>query len=252
MTMPKIYTAPEQSKEARELIADLGILEEKLGAVPDEVTTEKEAEIVSEYRAQFNKRKKELDAQRLAMTAGARETITMVNNAFRTIMERAERAIHLCDNMLRPYLEEQRRTREEAERAERERKAEEQRRQEELQRQADEAKRIAAESTDKAALTEAEKKVADARSSVDEIRRTPAKAAPKKSVTGSLGSKTGLQRVWKWRVVDIDKVPEKYLVDPEDRVKRGELTKLAKKEQDTAFVPGIEFYYEDSVRSAAR
>ncbi len=252
MTMPKIYTAPEQSKEARELIADLGVLEEKLGAVPDKVETEKDAEIVSEYRAQFNKRKKDLDEQRLEMTSGARETITMVNSAFKLIIERAERAVQLCDNMLKPYLAEQRRIREEAEREERERKEEERRRQEQLEREAEEAKRIAQESTDKAALTEAEKKVADARSDVDEIRRTPAKPKPKKSVTGSLGSKTGLRKIWKYRVVDIDKVPEEYLLPPEDRVKKGELNKIAKKDQETAFVPGIEFYYEDSISSAAR
>lgn len=252
MSMPKIYTAPEQSKEARELIADLGVLEEKLGAVPDTVESEKDAEIVSEYRAQFNKRKKELDKQRLEMTAGARQTITMVNDQFRLIIERADRAIQLCDNLLTPYLAEQRRIREEAERAERERKAEEERARQEAARAIEQAQRIAEESTDKAALVEAEKDVAEARAELDEISRQPAKKKVAKSVTGSLGSKTGLRKIWKYRVVDIDKVPEEYLLPPEDRVKKGELNKIAKKDQETAYVPGIEFYYEDSISSAAK
>lgn len=252
MTMPKIYTDPSQRKETKAIIADLDVLEEKLGAIPDEVTTEKDAEIVSEYRAQFNKRVKELETERKEITGPLLEIKRQLDGKYNAIKERAQRAIQLCDNMLRPYLAEQRRLREEAEAAERKRKEEEEKAKAEAEEKLREAQRIAKESTDKAKLAEQEAEVAKARAAVDEIRRTPAKPMPAKSVTGSLGSKTGLTRVWKWRVVDIDKVPEEYLLPPEERIQKGMVTKIAKSQQETAFIPGIEFYCEDSIRSAAR
>ena len=46
--MPTIYTRADQSKEARQIIKDLDVLEEKIGNIPDEVKTEKDAEIIQE------------------------------------------------------------------------------------------------------------------------------------------------------------------------------------------------------------
>ena len=50
---------------------------------------------------------------------------------------------------------------------------------------------------------------------------------------------------------DISKVPEQYLLPPEERIQKGPLNLIAKRDQETAHVPGIEFYYEDSLSSTA-
>lgn len=251
-TMPRIYTDPSQSEETRAIVADLDVLDTKLEAIPDEIETEKDAEIVGEYRAQFNKRVKDLEKERKEMTAPLLEVKRSLDGKYNAIKERCQRAIQLCDNMLRPYLAEQRRIREEAEVEERRRKEAEAQADREAEEALKEAQRIAEESTEKAELKDAESKVAEARTAVNEVRSRPAKPKPAKSVTGSFGSKVGISKVWKWRIVDISKVPEEFMLPPEECVKRGELTKIAKKDQDRAFVPGVEFYFEDSIRSATR
>jgi hypothetical protein len=75
-------------------------------------------------------------------------------------------------------------------------------------------------------------------------------AAPAKTLATSHGSKVQLRRDWKYRVVDITKVPEEYLVPADERVQKGKLNAMAKKDKELAFVPGIEFYSEDGISSS--
>ena len=247
---PVIYTDPSQSEATVVIIDNMQALEVALDNMP-EVKTADQAEVVSEYRAQSKKQAKSLNDERLKMTAPLREVTTNLNQKYNVHIERAERAAKLCDNLLMPYMQEQRRIREEAERKERERQEQERAAKQAEEDALREAQRIAAETKDTAALTQAEESVNQARAKLNQLKTRPVAATPAKSIEGALGSKTGIRKIWKYRVADISLVPEQYLVDPEDRIRKAELNAIAKKDQDNAFVPGIEFYYEDSLSSVA-
>lgn len=249
--MPTIYTDPTQSQATVKLLTDIDELEEALDNM-NVVETEEQAGFVSEYRTQLRTKLRELDTERKEMTAPLRQLQAKLNDKYRVHIERAERIVQLCDNMLKPYLEERRRQREAEERAERERREAEKRARAEAEAAEREAARIAQETTDKAALKEAERRVEESRAAADELRRTPTRKPTPKGVTGTLGSQTGLRDNWKWRVVDIDKVPEEFLVPPEERVQRGKLTNIARSQKGEAYVPGIEFYADSILSSRTR
>ncbi len=250
-TMPRIFTDPSQSELTVRIISDMDMLESKLENMPD-VETEDQAELVSEYRAQFRAKHRQLDAERKLMTAGARQTVQMLNDKYNRILERVERCTQLADNKLMPYMQERERIRREEE----QKRIDAQKAEDEAKRKADEAEReadrIANETQDAAALTEANKKVEDARAGLDELKRTPlARPSVAKSVTGKLGSSTGLRKVWKYRIEDFSKIPDDYLIPEADRLASGVLNKIAKADQENAFVPGIDFYYEEVLSSRA-
>ena len=230
-TLPRIYTSPLQSPETVEIIADMDMLESKLENMPN-VETEEQAEVVSEYRAQFRSKAKMLDKNRLEMTAGARQTVSMLNDAFKPIIERTERCVQLADNKLLPYMQERERIRREEERKAAELKAEEDRKARVLKEKQEEADLIAANTKDAAALTKANKSVEEARSGLDALHRTPVTAPVKKSVTGMLGSGTALRQNWKYRISDFSKIPDEYLVPEVERLNKGVLNKMAKSDQE--------------------
>ena len=229
MNAPTIYTDPSQSPETVVILTKMQELEKHLENMPD-VTNEQAASLVSEYRTQLRKQAKELDTERLEMTKPIRDLTTTLNQKYNVHIERAERAAKLCDSLLMPWMKEQKRLRDEAE-AKARQEAEEVAR---LKKAEDDALRkaqqIATETADAEGLKEAELDVNEARAALNELgTRTglkPNAPPPAKSVTGALGSTTGLREVWKYRVVDISKVPEEYLVDPEDRIKKRELNKI--------------------------
>ena len=248
---PTIYTDPSQSEGVTVILTNMQELEKHLENMP-EVASEEDAALVSEYRTQLRKQAKDLNDERLEMTKPIRDHVTMLNQKFNVHIERAERAAKLADNLLMPWMKEQKRKREEAEAAEAERKREEA----EARRKEDdalkEAQRIATETADAEALREAEDNVSDARDALNKLgTRTSQQVVPPKSVDGALGSKTHITEVWKYRVVDIDKVPEEYLVPPEERIRKKELNRLAKSQKGMASVAGIEFYSEDALSSSA-
>ena len=246
--MPVIYTDPSQSEATVVILENMKALEDALDNMPP-VKTAEDAELVSEYRAQSKKQAKGLNDERLSMTAPLREVTTRLNQKYNVHIEQAERAAKLCDNLLLPYMQEQRQIREAAEQEERERKAAADKARREEEAAIAEAQRIASETQDTAALARAEEQVNKSRAALNQLRTRPLAPTPAKSITGALGSKTGLRKVWKYKVVDITKVPEQYLVDPEDRIRKVELKAIAQKDQDNAFVPGIEFYYKDTLSS---
>lgn len=248
--MPRIFTDPKQSKLTVEIVADMDTLEDKLTNMPD-VKTEEEAEVVSEYRAQFKAKARDLDKERKEMTAGARATVAMLNDKYRVIIERADRCTQLADNKLLPYMQEQERIRLEEERKAREAEAARKKAEADAAAAKAEAERIAKETKDAEALKEAEAEVTKARETLDEISKTPAVKARGKSTTGVLGSQTGLRKVWKYEIEDFSKVPEEWLIPPEERLDKGKLNTVAKRDQENAYVPGIRFYCEDTLASRA-
>ncbi len=249
--MPRIYTAPSQSAVTVNLLSDMDVLESKLENMPD-VEDEAQAELVSEYRAQFRAKHIALNKERLKMTEGSRATTAMVNDKYNAILDRMDRCTQLADNKLLPYMQERERIRREEEDKRRRKEAEEAEAKRILEAEEIEANRIASETQDAEALTEANAKVEDARDGLNELLRTPHAPAPSaKSVTGVLGSSTGMRKVWKYKIVDFSKVPDEYLIPEEERLNKGALNKMAKGQQGDAFVPGIEFYSEDALTSRA-
>lgn len=247
--MPRIYTDPSQSEVTVNLLSDMDMLESKLENMPN-VEDEQQAELVSEYRAQFRAKHIALDKERLKMTEGSRATTKMVNDKYNAILDRMNRCTQLADNKLLPYMQERERLRREAEQKRIDQEREEAAAEEARKAAEDEANRIAAESQNAEELHEAEAKVDEARDGLDALRRTPMPApAPKKSVTGVLGSSTGMRQNWKYKISDFSKIPDEYLIPEEERLNKGVLSKMARSQQENAFVPGITFYSEDALTS---
>lgn len=74
-----------------------------------------------------------------------------------------------------------------------------------------------------------------------EVTPVPVPFAPKLTKTDQ--GTSGLIDVWKYRIVDIDKLPREYMV-PDDAM----LTSIAKKQHDKKQVAGVEFFNEPSLR----
>lgn len=251
---PVIRTDPTQDPAVVESLEKMEVLERAMDNMPA-VDNEEDAALVAEYRTRLRLQAKELDQFRLAMTAPLRNLTTDLNKKFHVYVERAERAAKICDNLLMPWMREQKRLRDEAEAKAAAERAEEERLRREEEEAIAEAQRIAEETADTDALKKAEANVTEARAALNQLgtrsSRLPIPPMPAKSVKGVLGSTTGLRENWKYKVVDISKVPEEYLVDPEDRVRRGMLNNIAKSQKGDASVPGIEFYCEDALSSTA-
>lgn len=206
--------------EVAEVLADKA---QKYTVVRDEA----DAALVGEFRARLNAHIKALDKERLEMGEGARQTLARINAKYNDKINELKGYLKQVDTGLRDYLTEQRRKAEEAERA---------------RRAAEEEARRARE----AELAEAEKLGIEA---PPEPEPEPPPPAVTTNITGSAGSKVSTREVWKYRIVDIKKVPEAYLVPPEDRVNKSVLNALAKSQKDQAKVKGIEFYCEDTIQS---
>lgn len=247
-TMPRIYTDPSQSALTMEIISRMDLLEEKLINMPN-VENNDQAEIVSEYRAQFRKQARDLDTERKEMTAGARDTVSRMNDKYNAIIDRAKRCTQLADNKLLPWMQKRERIRL---REEKKRKDAEEEQRQALQKEQEaivEADRVAAESQSAEVLAQAEVKVTEAREGLDSLRRTPVAKPEAKSIIGKLGSPTGIRKVWHYRIANFSQIPDEWLISEDERLDKGKLNTVAKRDQDTAFVPGIEFYSEDVLAS---
>ena len=246
--MPRIYTDPSQSQATVAIISDMDMLEEKLINMPN-VSTDEECELVSEYRAQFRAKARDLDKERKEMTSGARATVSMLNDKYNAIIGRAERCTQLADNKLLPFMQERERIRQQEEKERREAIEAQELAQKKERDALDEANRVAAESQSAEVLAEAETKVTEAREGLDSLRRTPVAKPISKSVEGTLGSSTGLRKVWHYRISNFSQIPDEWLIPEDERLDKGKLNKIAKSDQENAFVAGIEFYSEDVLAS---
>jgi hypothetical protein len=241
LTKPKtIYTRLDQREQAVALLAaavELAASGGTLVTIDDEET----ARVAGEYRAQAQKLIKDLDAERLEMTAGARATVEAINGKFNEQIDALKAKERAISKAISNYMDrrdaEQRRQREEAARAARE---------EQQQREA-----IAAERGEEAPPPPPPKPV---------VQTDPFK------LHGSHGSTTSQRDNWKYRLVDITKVPEHLLVLPEDRIAKAianaavkqaikarlsQATDLpaASRQTYTDVIPGLEIYNEPHLAS---
>lgn len=190
------------------------------------VADDAQASLVGEFRAQLNAKIKDLDAERLDMGSGLRASLEKINAKYNGKITELKSILSRVDAGLRTYLVEQRRRAEEAE------------------RERVEAERRAREDQ---AAAEAQAAEAGVEPPPPVVFEAPPPVETK--ITGTMGSRVSTRDVWKWRITDIKKVPEQYLVAPEDRVQKSVLNALAKSQKENARVKGIEFYCEDTITS---
>ncbi len=270
-----LYTKVADREAAIALVEAATVLIER-GQTYNTIESDEDAKLLGEFRARVNKHVADLEVERLEMTKPLREAQASLNAEFAQAADPLKALRDRADTMLRQYLarmeaERQARIRaaEEAQR-EAERKAREE--QERLQREADDRRRqeqarldaIAEEANRKAAEEAAAKGQEAPPPVVAEVAPEPIVAevmpaivsAPidtgRTHITGTFGSRIGTAEKWTWRITDIKKVPERYLVEPEKRVNRAVLTAEAKSKKGGAKVPGIEFFDEGRINSTVR
>ncbi len=231
--LPVIYAEPRPT--ALQLFESADVLEAaggQLATIADDVQAAKAAE----YRAQANQLIKDLDAERLETTEGARKTIERINAKFNGPIDKLRGFVRAIDKALQAYMAEkarkQREEREALERAQRE---------EQARREAEAAELGVEPPPPPPPIV------------------VPPSQAPHK-ILGSHGASLAMRDNWKWRVTNIKKVPENLLVAPEERIQKQVMNSLAKAkakeflaklppdaEKPTVIkdaVPGIELYNE--------
>jgi hypothetical protein len=240
--LPIIFTKVEQRPSAMELL-DAAVQLATHGGTLLTITSDDQARVAGQYHAEVQSLIRSLDEERLETTRGARETIERINARFNErINELRARAKAVAAAILtfgRAKEEAARREREEAERAQREKQ---------LELEA-EAKRLGLESPP----------------APPPIVVPPAEDPFR--IVGSHGAVVGARDNWKWRVTDISKVPEAYLVPPEERVQRTVMNAAAKTAAKAAIaklklgpadkvpdviddaIPGIQLYNEPHLTS---
>lgn len=228
----KLYTRIEDREQAVALIEAAEVLIAKAEKY-EKIETDADAELVGEYRARVNQHMKDLEKERLEMGSGLRDTLDRINAKFNGHIATLKEKLARTDFVLRKYLTDKR-ERDEAERREAERKV-----REEQERR------------------DAEQRAVEAEAAQLGIEPPPPLPAPiveapppvSSGLTGRYGSKVATRDNWKYRVVNIKKVPDQYLLPPEERVNKSVLNALARSQKDKASVPGIEFYSEESIAS---
>lgn len=217
-----------ESVRSRELIEAAEVLLDRAGRF-NVIQSDADAGLAAEYRARVHQQIKDLDAERLDMGEGLRQTLEKINGKFRGPIEALKSKLKLVDEALKAYLEQKRQLALAAERAARE--------QEEARQREIAAARAAAAAANLPPPPE------------PEPLPVVAPIEKPKGIAGSYGSKVGTRDNWKYRIVDIKKVPEAFLVPVEERVNKAALNAMARSMKGEAKVKGIEFYCEESLTS---
>lgn len=76
---------------------------------------------------------------------------------------------------------------------------------------------------------------------------TPVDIPPAPKLTRSALGTSGLVANWKYRVIDLEKLPREYMI-PDDAM----LKSIAKQHHDQKLVPGVEFYNDPHIASRAK
>ena len=217
MTVPsKVFTSYLQAPDAIEQMELAKALIESASVVVT-ITNEEEAAKVSEYRHQCNQAAGKLDTMRLIVTTGARQVVQAINDEFNPQIEALKSESNKAGIKVSDYL---------------------------MEKQA----RASEEATVKSMedIDRAKEGVLTAREEVNTLTKRPEKQG---QITGVMGSKTSLRGRWTWKITDIAKVPEEYLVEPDQRVLKAKLNSEASGRKENANVQGIKFYKTTTVTS---
>lgn len=203
-------TVPE-TPHSRELIEAAEVLLERAGRF-QVIQSEEDAALAAEFRARVNQQIKDLDAERLDMGSGIRATLEKINARFNTPIAALKAKLSAVDGAIKAYMAQQRALAAAAEQARQE-------------------------------------QAAGGFVVIDEASNVPVEVWDTTKITGSYGSKVSTREVWKYRIVDIKKVPEAFLVPVEERVNKSALNAMARSMKGEAKVKGIEFYCEETLQS---
>lgn len=110
----------------------------------------------------------------------------------------------------------------------------------------DAARKVAAEEAARAAKL-AEETQSEAAQQYAEQTQRAVETAPKEATkaTGLHGGTSGLKRVWKYRITDLDKLPREFLMPNEAAIK-AKMKALGSDGLQTAKIEGLEFFVEAS------
>ena len=181
-------------------------------AASREILTEADAKAANDDLNVMSELRKAVDEERKSFTVPLNEHLAAINGAYKLITGPLAEADQITRMLLTAYKVEQ-------------------------QRKAAEAEKLNQDALDLA------RRQAEAHGGefTVETKPVPIPFAPKLTRTDQ--GKSGLVDDWKFRIVDLEKLPREYMVPDEDM-----LNFLAKKQHDKKQVPGVEFYNEPSLR----
>ena len=206
--------ALQKRSDFLELQANIEIALEESRAVA--VFSEKELDKAGFYIKKYKQLDKEIEKVRKSITDPLNKEIKDINSEFKNLSAEYQEELDRLNNEVGDYLKEKRKKEEEE-------KAKEQKEMEE------------------SLLHEAE--VFNDESVLDNIPQIEIK----RESLGMQSNTLTTMRVKKWRVIDLDKVDRKYLIIDEQLIAR--LRKDYDFEVKQQPINGIEFYYEETIRS---
>lgn len=173
---------------------------------------------------------KEFETQRKGMTKPLDHVKTAIMDLFRTPLEILVKAKEIIDNVMITYLEEQDRLRREE------------------QKKLDAKAKIDEEKKKKELITRSKKwagkgneaKAEELQEQAEDVRvDAPVVALKVEKVAG-----LSYQKIWKFRITDINKIPREYMIPDEIKLRR-----MAGAMKGIISVAGVEFYSEKILRS---
>lgn len=181
-------------------------------AASREIITEADAKAANDDLNVMAELRKAVDEERKSFTVPLNDHLAAINGAYKLITGPLMEADQITRRLLTDYKVEQ-------------------------QRKADEAKKLNQDAIDLA------RRQAEANNGefTVETKPVPVPFAPKLTRTDQ--GKSGLVDHWKFRVVDLEKLPREYMV-PDEAM----LNSIAQKQHDKKQVPGVEFYNEPGLR----
>lgn len=238
--VPVLYRTVNEDPQALEMIEAAHVLMDKALKMTT-IADDEGAAVIAEFRARVQKHAKDLDERRLAMGEGLRAALATINAAFNVPIEVLKDEVKRVDKLLTAHLQEKQRKAQEEQRA-----AEAAARQQENERRLreEEARRNhEIEVAAAAAVGEAPPPPPEPEPPPPVTIAPPPSPQASGKIRGTFGSTVGLRDNWKYEITNIKKVPEAYLVDPAERVKKSVLNAMAKAtKQDPGPVPGIRFF----------
>lgn len=192
------------------------------------ITTHEQYEAAAEFLKAVKAKAKELDTKRKSLTAPLDESKRRIMDLFKGPLEFCHNTEWDVKNRISTYLRAEQKKRDDEQR-----RIDEQRRKEhaKLEKRADKAE-------EKGQTAKAE----ELRDQADTVAGTPVTVAAPQKVSG-----VSVKKVWKFRIVDEQKIPREYMIPNEKMI--GEVARATK---GTLAIPGVEIYSEDQIAAGTR
>lgn len=241
----------DQDPSARDLVERANILAAKVDRYL-EIQDEDEASRAQELLDQLKRQKKNIEAKRKELGAPFREGLNNLNAEFKPYVEMIDQEIGRLNPAVTAYMVRKQREEQKAREAEEKKRREEERKARE---------RVEAQYKEELENLEAEyEQTKDAKKKrliedeINGLRRQLGMALKKfeeepdkkpkhhepTRLEGVHGSRSTLRTDYVYELVDIDKVPEKYLKPPEERLDRSALRKAAREKKKIAGMKLVE------------